>query len=109
MMTITGKIEDGTGAPIHATLDFISRSTPLIASGGVVTTNTDTRIKSNASDGTFSLALAAGNYQVTVTAKGQTTAFNIAVPPGNGAAQILRRLVHVKRHHQLAGLVRFLR
>src|SRR5215469_4652170 len=87
MITVTGKIEDATGAVLHATIDFVSRSTPL-ASGGIVTTNTDARILSNPSDGTFSVPLAAGNYQVTVSAGGQSTTFIIAVPPGNGAAGI---------------------
>lgn len=87
MITVTGKIEDATGAVLHATIDFVSRSTPL-ASGGIVTTNTDARILSNPSDGTFSVPLAAGNYQVTINASGQTSTFNIAVPTGNGTAAI---------------------
>lgn len=87
MFTVTGKIEDASGATLHATIAFISRSTPL-ASGGIITTNTDKTIRSNASDGTFSLQLAAGNYSVTVTADGQSSNFNIVVPPGNGSGTI---------------------
>ncbi|MDB6021786.1 MAG: hypothetical protein JWQ04_1643, partial [Pedosphaera sp.] len=71
----------------HATIDFVSRSTPL-AGNGIVTTNTDARILSNPSDGTFSVPLAAGNYQVTISAGGQSSTFNIAVPAGNGAVAI---------------------
>jgi hypothetical protein len=87
MITVTGKIEDTTGAALHATIDFVSRSTPL-AGSGIVTTNTDTRILSNPSDGTFSVALAPGNYTVTIAANGQTTSFNIAVLTGTGTAAI---------------------
>ncbi|HZV33352.1 MAG TPA: carboxypeptidase-like regulatory domain-containing protein, partial [Verrucomicrobiae bacterium] len=87
MITITGKIEDATGAVLHATIDFISKSTPL-AGSGIVTTNTDARILSNPSDGTFSVPLAAGNYQVTISANGQSTTFTIAVPSGSGTATI---------------------
>src|SRR6185437_11294258 len=87
MITITGKIEYATGAVLHAVIDFVSRSTPL-AGSGIITTNTDARIRSNPSDGTFSVPLAAGNYSVTITANGQSSTFNIAVPPGNGTATI---------------------
>ena len=87
MITITGQIQDATGAALHATIDFVSKSTPL-AGGGVVTTNTDARILSNPSDGTFSVELAPGNYQVTVAANGQSTTFNIAVPAGNSSMTI---------------------
>jgi hypothetical protein len=87
MFTVTGKIEDTTGATLHATMDFVSKSTPL-AGAGIVTTNTDTTIRSNPSDGTFSVGLAAGNYSVTITASGQTTSFNIVVPSSSGTASI---------------------
>lgn len=87
MTTITGQIQDATGAALHATIDFVSKSTPL-AGTGTVTTNTDARIKSNPSDGTFSLMLAPGNYQVTIAANGQSTTFNIAVPPGDTSVTI---------------------
>jgi hypothetical protein len=87
MMTITGKIEDATGTPLHATIDFISTSTPL-AGGGIVTTNTDDRILSNPSDGTFSVMLAPGNYRVIIAADNQSTTFNIAVPAGSSSVAI---------------------
>jgi hypothetical protein len=87
MTTITGKLEDATGAALHATIDFVSRSTPL-AGAGVITTNTDKTIRSNPSDGTFSVALAAGNYAVTIAANGQTTNFNITVPDGEDTLAI---------------------
>ena len=87
MTTVTGQIQDATGAALHATIDFISKSTPL-AGSGVITTNTDTRILSNPSDGTFSAELAPGNYQVIIAAAGQSTTFNIAVPAGSGTATI---------------------
>jgi hypothetical protein len=87
MITITGQIQDATGAALHATIDFASKSTPL-AGGGVVTTNTDARILSNPSDGTFSVMLAPGNYQVTIAANGQSTSFNIAVPAGDSSVTI---------------------
>ncbi len=87
MITVTGKIENAAGVTLHATIDFVSQSTPLI-SAGVVTTNTDKTIRSNPADGTFSVALAAGNYEVAITAEGQATTFNIAVPDGNGTVAI---------------------
>lgn len=87
MTTVTGKIEDASGATLHAQIDFVSKSTPLVAAG-IITTNTDKTIRSNASDGTFSVTLAAGNYTVTITAQGETTTFNIAVPPGNATVSI---------------------
>ena len=87
MTTVTGQIQDATGAALHATIDFISKSTPL-AGSGVIITNTDTRILSNPSDGTFSAELAAGDYQVIIAAGGQSTTFNIAVPAGSSTATI---------------------
>lgn len=87
MITVTGKIENAAGATLHATIDFISKSTPLV-SAGVITTNTDKTIRSNPTDGTFSVPLAAGNYQVTVAAEGQQSTFNISVPDGTGAMSI---------------------
>ena len=87
MITVTGQVQDATGAAIHATIDFVSKSTPL-AGSGVITTNTDERILSNPSDGTFSVELAPGNYQVIIAANGQSTTFNIAVPDGGGSATI---------------------
>jgi hypothetical protein len=87
MITVTGKIEDATGAVLHARIDFRSQSTPLVGAG-IVTTNTDVSIRSNPSDGTFAVQLAPGNYQVEITANGETSAFQIAVPSGSGAAAI---------------------
>jgi hypothetical protein len=87
MTTVTGKIENAAGVTLHATIEFVSKSTPLV-SAGVITTNTDTTIRSNPSDGTFAVQLATGNYQVTITADGQQSAFSIAVPAGDGTASI---------------------
>ena len=87
MLTITGKIEDATGATLHARIDFISRSTPLVGAG-VITTNSDVSIRSNPSDGTFSVQLAPGNYAVTIAAENQTTTFDIAVPDGSTTVSI---------------------
>lgn len=87
MITVTGKIEDATGATLHANIDFISKSTPL-AGSGIVTVNTDAHIRSNPSDGTFSVLLAPGNYSVTITANNQSTTFNIAVPTGTATMTI---------------------
>jgi hypothetical protein len=87
MITVTGKIEDATGAALHARIEFLSRSTPLVGAG-VVTTNTDVSLRSNPADGTFSVQLAAGSYLVNINANGGTTSFNIAVPNGNGSAGI---------------------
>ncbi len=87
MITVTGKIEDATGAALHARIDFLSQSTPLVGAG-IVTTNTDVSVRSNPSDGTFAVQLAPGNYQVAITANGQTTSFNIAVPSGSGTVGI---------------------
>ncbi len=87
MITITGIIEDATGANLHATLHFISQSTPLVGAG-VVTTNSDIIVKSNAADGTFAVPLAAGNYQVLVSANGKTSSFIISVPSGTATASI---------------------
>lgn len=87
MSTITGTIEDAEGNVLNARIDFISKSTPL-AGSGIVTTNTDTTIRSDPSTGRFSAQLAAGNYQVVIAAQGQTTTFNIAVPNDNNTYPI---------------------
>jgi hypothetical protein len=87
MITVTGKIEDATGAVLHARIDFLTQSTPLVGAG-IVTTNTDVSIRSNPSDGTFSVQLAPGSYQVNITADGETTSFGIAVPSGSGSASV---------------------
>jgi len=87
MITVTGKVEDATGAVLHARIDFLSRSTPLVGAG-IITTNSDVSIRSNPSDGTFSVQLAPGNYQVNISAEGQSTSFSIAVPSGTGTASI---------------------
>jgi len=82
MSTITGTIEDATGAPLHARIDFLSKSTPL-AGGGIVNTNTDLTVRTNPTAGTFSVVLVGGNYQVVITAQGQSSTFNIVVPSDN--------------------------
>src|ERR1700722_7237466 len=87
MITVTGKIEDAAGAVLHARIDFTSQSTPLVGAG-IVTTNTDVSIRSNPSDGTFSVQLEPGSYQVDISAEGQTTSFTIAVPNGRGFSAI---------------------
>ena len=87
-MIITGKIENCTTSTLHARIDFISKSTPLVGSGGVITTNTDKSIRSNPTDGTFSVELVAGNYQVVITAEDQTTTLNIAVPDSSATVSI---------------------
>jgi hypothetical protein len=87
MLTIIGKIENAAGTTLHARIDFVSRSTPLVGAG-VITTNSDVSIRSNPSDGTFSVQLAPGDYQVTITAENQVTAFSIAVPDGSTTVSI---------------------
>jgi hypothetical protein len=82
MSTITGTITDATGAPLHARIDFLSKSTPL-AGGGIVTTNTDKTVRTDPTAGTFSVVLVGGNYQVIITAQGQSSTFNIVVPSDN--------------------------
>ena len=88
MITVTGKIENAAGTTLHATIDFISKSTPLVGAGGVITTNTDKTIRSNPNDGTFSVQLAPGNYQVSIAAENETTTFSIAVPNATGTISI---------------------
>src|SRR5262245_22165306 len=87
MITVTGKIENAAGETLHARIDFTSRSTPLVA-GGVITTNTGKTLRTNPATGEFSVQLAPGNYQVTITAEGQLTTFNIAVPEGDDTLDI---------------------
>ncbi len=87
MSTITGTIEDATGAPIHARIDFLSKSTPL-AGGGIVNTNTDLTIRTDPTAGTFSVNLVGGNYQVVITAQGQSSTFNIVAPSDNNTYTI---------------------
>ncbi|HZV32962.1 MAG TPA: hypothetical protein VFB72_00160, partial [Verrucomicrobiae bacterium] len=87
MITVTGAIQTTSGAALHANLDFISKSTPLTG-GGIIITNTDASTRSNPRDGTFSVPLAPGNYQVVIRAQGQSSSFNIAVPSGSGTATI---------------------
>lgn len=85
MSTINGTIVDATGAPQHARIDFFSKSTPL-AGSGIVTTNTDKKISTDPTAGTFSVTLAGGNYQVVITthdAQTESTTFNIVVPSDN--------------------------
>jgi len=85
MSTITGTIVDATGTPQHATIDFFSKSTPL-AGGGIVTANTDKKIKTDPTAGTFSVVLAGGNYTVVITthdAQTESSTFNIVVPSDN--------------------------
>jgi len=90
MSTITGTIVDATGAPQHARIDFISKSTPL-AGSGIVTTNTDKTVRTDPTAGTFSVVLAGGNYQVVITthdAQTESTTFNIVVPSDNNSYPI---------------------
>ena len=83
MTTVTGKIEDATGAALHAKIDFVSKTTPIAFSGGIIVTNTDKTVRSNPSDGTFSVQLEPGNYTVTISANGQVTTLTIVVPNDN--------------------------
>lgn len=87
MTTITGKIESAAGETLHATLLFTSLSTPQFPPG-IVQTNTVKRALSNSTTGLFSILLAAGNYRVSVKAKGLETTFTIAVPSGNSTFSI---------------------
>lgn len=87
MTTITGKIESASGETLHATMHFISLSTPQFPPT-IVQVNTDKRVLSGAADGLFSVQLAAGNYRVSVRAKNLETVFTIAVPDGDETISI---------------------
>lgn len=76
MITVTGAIFDANGVAQHTVISFTSSSTPL-ASAGVVTANSVNYVRSSPSDGTFSIALVAGNYTVKFTVESRVTTFAI--------------------------------
>jgi hypothetical protein len=78
MVTITGQIETAGGAPIARFIHFRSLSTPQ-AVGVLVITKTTLTIRSDPSDGTFSVDLEPGNYHVTIDTSPDPTEFDIAV------------------------------
>lgn len=87
MQTVQGIITDATGAVLNVGVTFLSQSTPLV-SGEYVTGNTSKRIMSRASDGFYSLQLAAGYYLVTYETKPNPTSFTILVPSGTSTSNI---------------------
>ena len=88
-MTVTGIVQDATGTPLWCAIQFTSGSTPMVVAGGTVVTNTTTkRIYTSSTDGTFSIVLLAGTYQVVYYTSPRTTSFNITVPPGAGPMTI---------------------
>lgn len=87
MTTITGKLENTSGAVVHAWIKIKSKSTPLVGAG-IVTGHTTTRFKNNATDGTFSVDLAAGKYDVTYETSPDNTKFEITVPDGSTTMSI---------------------
>ena len=87
MTTVTGKIESASGETLHAAITFTSLSTPQFPPT-IVEVNTVKRVLSDPSTGLFSVALMPGNFLVTVTAKGLSTSFNIAVPEGDTTISI---------------------
>lgn len=88
MTTVTGKIENAAGSTLNAKINFKSASTPLAGAAGLITTNTSKTVRSDPATGQFAVALAAGNYTVTITAESLTTTFNIAVPDGSSSLSI---------------------
>ncbi len=87
MKNITGKLENSSGAPVHCAVTFKSKSTPTVG-GGIVVGNSTLRIKTNPTDGTFEIELAAGKYDVTYFTTPNNTVFEITVPDGIGDAAI---------------------
>jgi len=83
MQTIIGTAIDSLGRDKGVTIQFVSASTGQVA-GQVVTLNTTRTIASNPVDGTFSITLEQGVYQVTFGSHPATTSFTISVPSGTG-------------------------
>lgn len=79
MITVTGKLEDSAGNTLHKKITFISRSTPQAKAAGVVITNTTRSLFSDPNDGTFSIALEPGDYQVVYGTTPKATDFLISL------------------------------
>jgi hypothetical protein len=87
MTTITGTLEDTSGSPVHCRVTFKSKSTPLVNGGIIIGTTTKT-LKTDRTDGTFSVQLAAGKYNVTYETTPDQTKFEITVPDSNDTVTI---------------------
>lgn len=87
MNTIVGKIEDASGNPLGVVVQFVSQSTPQF-SGEVAITNSTLKVKSDPTDGTFSIILEPGYYSVTYFTIPDSTAFTIAVGSGSSTVNI---------------------
>ena len=93
MTTVTGTINDASDNPLRALLTFQPTSAPYIEGSGKIISAQSIQLFSNASDGSFSVALEAGTYNVTIGTNPQST-FGIVVPGTGGPYTI----------DQLAGL-----
>src|SRR6202162_508314 len=104
MLTVTGTLLDSSGNPIAARISFLSQSAPEIFGLSLIAKNTRT-VKTDPTTGNFSIALAVGNYIVTValasgvfgpsstagpgaTVRIRGPTFNIALPYDNGTVNI---------------------
>ena len=90
MTTITGTVLDLLGNAARVSITFRSLATPLTISTGAIIPNASAFTFTNAADGTFSIALEPGDYQVTYNASENTTAtlFKISVPAGSTTVDI---------------------
>lgn len=94
MITVTGIIENTEGVPISRLVTFESASTPIDEGGGIITANTTMKIQSSPADGSFSIQLRPGNYNVTYGTTPRATTFQIAIQTGmDGTTQSIDGLI----------------
>lgn len=87
MTTVNGYILDADDVPQHVLITFTPLSTPLAKGGGIVIGKPAILTKPNANDGSFSIQLEAGDYDVSFDTK-PVTIFRISVPADNGTYTI---------------------
>ena len=83
MTTVTGTIEAPNDAPLHVLVTFALQASPLFLASGKVVLASPVLVKTNPSDGTFSVSLEAGVYQVSFSNFYGST-YYIAVPATGG-------------------------
>lgn len=83
MTTVTGTIEAPNDAPLHVLVTFALQTPPLFLAAGKVVLASPVLVKTNPSDGTFSVSLEAGVYQVSFAASYGST-YYISVPATGG-------------------------
>lgn len=105
MKTVTGKILNASGTAQHVRIVFTSTSTPLAASDGTITGETTRIIKSAPSDGSFTIDLAAGSYNVEFQTTPKATRLVIVVPEGAGSVDIQDLIVTSLSYPSISPLI----